>query len=43
LELARTIRETYAAGGRSWKSLAAEYGVSKFTIGEIVRNKRWPD
>ena len=37
----REIRHAYLAGGVTQKQLADEFGVSKTTIGEIVRNKLW--
>ena len=35
------IREKYPNGKYSQKELAIKYGVSRRTIGDIVRNKTW--
>jgi hypothetical protein len=35
------LRETYAAGGITYKALAKEYGVDKTTVSNIVRYKTW--
>lgn len=37
----REARTKYATGGHSWKSLAAEYGVAKWVMGQILRNLTW--
>lgn len=37
------IRERYAAGGITQEALAAEFGVTTLTIGNIVRRKTWKD
>ena len=38
---AQRVRELYAEGGRTQKSLASEYGVDPSLISCIVRDKRW--
>lgn len=38
---AQRVRELYAEGGRTQKSLAGEYGVDPSLISCIVRDKRW--
>ena len=35
------IRQRYAAGGCSYRSLAAEYGVSDCAISNIMNRRRW--
>lgn len=42
-EIAATIRSRYVfrGGPNSAKSLAAEYGISKTTIGRILSNRIW--
>ena len=35
------IRRTYAAGGTSQRKLAAEYGVSRKAIFDIIHRRRW--
>ncbi|BBY54220.1 hypothetical protein MKOR_14710 [Mycolicibacillus koreensis] len=40
-QLVREIRARYAAGDGTHRSLGAEYEVSHFTIGEVVRRRRW--
>ena len=40
-ELVRLIRQRYAAGGCSHRTLALEFGVSYRLIGRIVRNELW--
>lgn len=35
------IRRRYAAGGETYNSLGAEFGVSNVTIGVVVRRKGW--
>lgn len=43
-ELAKTLRNTYAEGNHTQKSLAEEYGVSVSTVSQIIRGKTWiPD
>ena len=37
----RAIRSRVAEGGVTYPELAAEYGVSPGTIGEVVRRRRW--
>lgn len=39
----RKIREEYAAGGHSQRSLAAQYGVTSPTIHNVVNNITWKD
>lgn len=38
---ATEIRSRYSSGKSTHHELAAEYGVSRFMIGLIIRNKRW--
>lgn len=38
-----TIRDRYAAGGESHRSLARQFGVSHQTIASIVTNRKWRD
>src|SRR5690606_17239193 len=40
-EKVQAIRETYANGGISMKSLGQQFGVSSSTIYKIVHRKRW--
>lgn len=35
------MRRRYAEGGHTYKTLADEYGVSKATVGEIIRGDIW--
>jgi hypothetical protein len=37
----REIRARYAKGGVFHRQLAMEYGVSRITVGEIIRNQIW--
>lgn len=37
----RTIRARYAAGGVTYKQLAAEYGLGKTTVGHILSRRNW--
>jgi hypothetical protein len=37
----REIRQKYAIGGWTWKTLGREYGVSKTAIGFILKRKLW--
>lgn len=41
--LAAEIRERYAQGGCTYRSLGREYGVHNVTIGLIVRHEIWND
>ena len=40
-EKAEAIREAYSQGGTSYEKLAKEFGVSKGTIADIVKNRTW--
>lgn len=40
-EQVREIRNRYAAGGVTYASLAAEYGVSEGTVRQLVRGRAW--
>ena len=40
-EQAKQIKQEYALGIESWRSLGIKYGVSKTVIGYIVKNKFW--
>ncbi|MCV7316315.1 hypothetical protein H7J77_12290 [Mycolicibacillus parakoreensis] len=40
-ELVREIRVRYATGNCTHRSLAAEFEVSHFTVGEVLRRRRW--
>lgn len=37
----RAIRERYAAGGITHKELGREYGLSRLTVGDIIRRRIW--
>jgi len=37
----REIRERYALGGITYRSLAAEFSVHETSISQIVRRKTW--
>lgn len=37
------IRERYASGGVTHRSLAAEYGLNHANIGEIIRGRHWKE
>jgi hypothetical protein len=39
----RQIRQRYAAGGETTRSLGGEYGVSAVAISKIIRNLSWID
>lgn len=39
----REIRQRYAAGGETTRSLGAEFGVSAMTINKVIRNIFWVD
>lgn len=41
LEQAQEIREKYAAGGHTYRSLAEDYGVSRQNILLIVQGRTW--
>lgn len=40
-DMVRSIRAQHASGGASFKHLAALYGVSKYTVVDIVRRRYW--
>lgn len=40
-DLVRQIRARYAAGGTSYRKLAAEFGFGQTTIKDVVRRNRW--
>ena len=40
-ELVGRIRQEYAAGRATYCEIAERYGVSRYTIGEIVRREQW--
>lgn len=40
-ETAAQIRRDYSAGGVSWSDLAGRYGISKRTVGRIVRGETY--
>lgn len=42
-EQVHLIRHRYATGGITQTQLAAEYGVQKMTLSEIIRNVAWRD
>lgn len=42
-EQVQEIRARYQAGGVSYRTLAAKYGVSKETIGAVVRRETWQE
>lgn len=43
MEKAREIRSLYAAGGTTYRKLAAQFGVVEATIGFVVKNKKWKE
>lgn len=40
-ETVRKIRDAYAAGGVSWQDIAEQFGISKRTVGRIVKNESY--
>lgn len=43
MSMARSIRQEYANGGVSLKTLGVKYGVHSSTVFQIVQNKTWVD
>lgn len=41
IEQVKEIRARYSAGGVSYRVLAADYGVTSWTVGDILRGKTW--